>query len=507
MKRYIVTATLAALVSAGFVSCNLDRDPTTHVPQDKSSEDYAAAVNWDRGIMARFRARGGNVDITSDVQADELNATADYGNNYGGPHGWVDLLASSYEPRDTYLGIYSIYKDLNTAIAQLPTLRDRLTDTQQKANVDRFIGRSHFIRAYLYLELALRYGKAYDPATAATELSVPLILEYNIKARPARSTNAQVYGQIVADLDKAQELLSGSAGEANAREITIDAVTALQARVALYMQDWQKAYQYASRLTQSSTYELMAPTTDAMLSYWRSDGVGLKETILQPYASWPDETADVPGLYLYPRADSHTFRPYFVPTQGLIDLYPAGDTRRAAYFSNQYTVNLGGLNINNIYIATKFWGNPSRAATRDAVWGVIPDYRMEPKVIRLAEMYLIAAEAAYKIGGDALTPLNALRVSRGLTALSGVTGSALETEIRQERQRELFLEGFRLFDLKRWGLPMNRMQNQVAPDGTVAFLAVNVYTLQIPANHDKFVWPIPYRDIQTNKNLKQNPGY
>jgi hypothetical protein len=104
----------------------------------------------------------------------------------------------------------------------------------------------------------------------------------------------------------------------------------------------------------------------------------------------------------------------------------------------------------------------------------------------------------------ALTALNTLRVARGLSALTGVSGATLTTEIRNERTRELAFEGFRLFDLKRWGLGFNRGTPQTL--GAIN-VGSNYNTINIAANDPQFVWGIPTYDININANLVQNPGW
>ena len=155
-----------------------------------------------------------------------------------------------------------------------------------------------------------------------------------------------------------------------------------------------------------------------------------------------------------------------------------------------------------MWCVNKFPGNPALFTS------TYTNYQHAPKVFRSAEQYLIYAEAAAKVGGAsealALTTLNALRSARGLTALSGVTGSALMTEIRNERTRELAFEGFRLFDLKRWHLGFTR---GTAQDLGAINVGSNYNTISIVADANQFVWGIPTYDININTNLVQNPGW
>jgi hypothetical protein len=184
-------------------------------------------------------------------------------------------------------------------------------------------------------------------------------------------------------------------------------------------------------------------------------------------------------------------------------MYDNADIRKSVYFE-QKTTYFQGVDVPNIWLVNKYQGNPTlfTAATTN--------YQHAPKIFRIAEMYLIAAEAAAKQGGAnevaALTHLNTLRVARGLTAIVGITGTSLMNEIKNERFRELAFEGFRLWDLKRWNEGFTRR----APQNTnILQTGASFISLSIAANDPKFTWAIPVRDITTNPSLEgqQNPGY
>lgn len=500
-----------ALLSGSFVACDLDREPKQALDQSVALKTYTDAQAWEAGIKAGLRARLGRLYIVpQDVQVDDLSATLEYGNNYGAQANWDIFQAQNYDTRDVYAYSYMQIKNINFVIEKLPGVLSSFTAKEQ-TSAKLILGGAYFARAYHYLNLALRYGKAYDSSTAATDLSVPLLLVYDVKAKPPRATNQAVYAQILADITQAETLLASKAGAANSSAITIDAVKALKARVALYMKDYTTAYNESSALTSSSTYALMTAGSANMVDMWQGDGLTLKESILLPPVSYPaesnhDEKGElVTGVYMAANAKAVKFSPLYIPTKTLYDLYTTADTRKGVYFLAGATVAISGLDYTDLVIVNKWRGNPSLAATKHATWGTVPDGRMRPKLFRIAEQYLIQAEAAYQTSQDAHTPLNALRASRGLSAIpSTTTGPALLAEIKAERRRELAFEGFRLFDLKRWGEDMVRNNPQTSTAGTpvVPDLATKTYT----AGHNKFVWPIPDQDRQVG-GLVQNPGY
>ena len=139
----------------------------------------------------------------------------------------------------------------------------------------------------------------------------------------------------------------------------------------------------------------------------------------------------------------------------------------------------------------------------------LPTYMHKPKLFRIAEQYLIAAEAAYRNGDEANAKvyLNTLRAARisGATPITA-TGNALFAEIQNERNRELAFEGFRLYDIKRWGLGVVRGTPQNV-EAIFSSPAQEYHQLNIPAGNYKLTWPIPAIDINFEKGRwKQNPG-
>ena len=209
--------------------------------------------------------------------------------------------------------------------------------------------------------------------------------------------------------------------------------------------------------------------------------------------------ANTNSIYLGLIPATGRFTPDFIPSSWVFNGYDAADFRKAIYFEPK-AVTVSGLSFNNIVLVNKFPGNPALFT------GATTNYQHAPKVFRIAEMYLIAAEASAESAGtaNALTALNALRVARGLTALSGISGSALIAAVRDERTKELAFEGFRLDDLKRWNLGFTRSGAQ---DVNTINVGANYNTLTIPASDPKFIWGLPANDVTINKNLVQNQGW
>lgn len=492
--------TVFILVVGAMFSCDMDRFPFDNIAQEQSMQSIKDAKSWDNGVYSFFRGRQyGIYTFSQDVQADELNASLDYGNRNGPPHRWSTFTSDDYTIRDTWQAYYSALTNVNFLISSYPGLAETLTDDAEKAELNVYLGNAHFARAFYYNELALRWSKAYNPATASTDLSVPIVTEFDIAQRPARATLKDVYDLILDDLSKAKTLLSAVNGTPMSSRFNKDVVTALEARVKLYMQDWNGAYTAANSLITSNAYPLETDT-DGMEQLWVHDNSD--EVIMQVFVDKPSELPATNNIYLGLQAASGKYTPDFIPSNWVVDMFEDGDIRKDAYFSNEHPIYIQGHDYSDIYLVTKYSGNPALFT------GATTNYAHAPKVFRIAEMHLIAAEAAYKMPGketESLKALNDLRVARGLDPVSS-SGTDLFKDIRDERQRELAFEGFRLFDLKRWNEGFKRKDPQ---NVDVLTPGNDFYAKEVSAGDNKFVWGIPARDITNNPSLQgqQNPGW
>ena len=157
----------------------------------------------------------------------------------------------------------------------------------------------------------------------------------------------------------------------------------------------------------------------------------------------------------------------------LLTAYETGDQRRPASISD------GTFQVSGLAIPANVGIKYTKAGTGEDNF----------RVIRLAEVILISAEAKARIGTDlagARALLNRVRTRAGLPASTAATQAALLTAIEQERRVELAFEGHRWFDLIRFG----RAQTVLSiTDGR------------------RLLLPIPFREITNNKNITQNPGY
>ena len=220
----------------------------------------------------------------------------------------------------------------------------------------------------------------------------------------------------------------------------------------------------------------------------------------QMFLDKPNELANTNSIYLGYNAALNKYAPDFVPQKWVIDLYDAADIRKAVYLEKKAVI-IQGTDYPGIYCINKYPGNPAlfTAATTN--------YQQKPKVFRIAEMYLISAEAAAQTPATeaaALNTLNQLRVKRGIAPLTGLTGTALMNAIKEERTREMLCEGTRLDDLKRWKMGFSRSTPQ---NINLINTGADFDQKTVPAGDNKFVWGIPTNDVTTNSNIVQNIGW
>ena len=503
MKKICKLILATVVLSVAMVSCELERFPYDQIEQTQAFQTMSDAATINNGMYAQMRARlHGIFMFSTDVQADQFNASLDFGNRNGFPHRWEGFLAGDYTIRDVWRGYYSALVNVNNIIANMN--RISAANATQQATLDRYVGEAHLLRAFYYHQLIQRWGKPYNAATAGSDLGVPLQLTFDPNAKPPRATVQAVYEQILADITSAKSLLPAvTAAPANNSRLTRDAALALESRVLLQMGNWNGVISVAQDLVNSQRYTLINNEAE-LRAMWHND-VSTKEVIFQLQLSAPSELAasgdwnPVNNIYLGFVPADQVYTPDFIPQQWVVDMYEPSDIRRNVYLE-QKPVRVMGQNYTGLILFNKYPGNPALFTAAST------NYQHKPKVFRIAEVYLNLAEAQYHVNQPAaLATLNTLRTNRGLNAIDA-SGQALLDAIREERTRELLGEGFRLNDLMRWNLPVVRRTPQQT--GPINVSPANHYiSLTKQPGDYQFIWGIPSNDLTTNPNMVQNPNW
>ena len=473
MKRIfnkIVICSAAAIVALAGCSKNfITKTPTYAVPTAEALTDAASLQTALNGAYSELRALGiygRDLPVLGDLMADNTYLEVKNSGRY--------LPQYQYSVTSNDATALEIWQDCYAAILRVNQILDsKLTGT----DVDQVKAQAYAVRGLAYFRLVSYFGKPYtdDP----TALGVPLVLHFNTSLLPTRNTVKEVYTQILSDYNAALPI---APPYSNSVTLSKYAIEGLLAKAYLYMGDNTNAEKWSTDVINNGPFKLVTPS--AYLSFWANSAVQSTgtEVMFEVDADVLNNNQfdDLAGIYI------NGYQDIYCSSQ-LYNLYSATDVRRGLILDSVNKSGVPAFMVNKFPNAT----NPDRDNL---------------KVIRLAEVYLIAAEAA--LPGDEATAkqyLNALLAQRDPAAAPyASTGSQLLTDIITERRKELAFEGDRFFDLNRLKLPINRVANA----GSIPAGTGNV-NLTIPYPDNRRVAPIPQNEINNNANLKsqQNPGY
>lgn len=372
---------------------------------------------------------------------------------------------------------YELIYRCNVAIEQLVGNKFLSEKTQR-----RLLGEAYFMRSFFYFYLVNFYSE------------VPLVLSSNYEQTRSlpKSSNAEVYNQIKADLATAEDLLDytytnpeGLFTTPNRLRPNLAAVNALRARVELYLKNYTAAEAAVTEVLSQPGYSL-APLNTVFLA-------NSTETIWGLQTVTVGQNSELAILFLLPDSGPDAYMYPVYASQSLLNSFVPGDARRTSWFGN-VTVGPTTYTYPAKYKRGVIDGSTS-----------IEEYTI---VQRVAELFLIRAEARNEQGNisGAVSDINALRdrsraavsadIPNPLPALgTSLTKEQLRPIILQERRAELFTEwGHRWFDLRRSGtIDAVMAKEQQLKGGT--WEPFRTY------------YPIPQSDLDANPNLVQTPGY
>lgn len=480
MKSFIKIGLV--LLSFMFTSC-LDKYPDNAILDGEAIQSVAEADQAVIGIYAGYKSAAlysGYLTLLPDIQSDLVYAVEGFTNTYSDHWRW-EILATNTEIENVYGSLYTIIGRCNFFFESIVELEKTLTDDEQFDKLQSLKGEVHFARALAYSELIKCFCKAYEPSTAEGELGVALISSYYHPERMIRSSLKDSYAFVISDLEQALELVTLDERN-NSPYITKSAVKALLARIYLYMQDWEKARDYATEVIDADFLQLSSSSVkyNSDMSYyqymWKYDNAS--EIIWKVGFTTTSYGGALGRVFL--NYDHISYKPDYVPANWALNLYEAKDLRATTFFAQKTTGYAHGLTWP---LLMKYNGN------EDFIKQNILHVSM-PKVFRLSEQYLIRAEAYCRLGeyGKAGKDITTLRLARYSSYGSTSIGEDNWLDvISEERVRELFMEGFRLQDLKRWhkGFERKPQSNTVASGSS----------LKIEADNPLFVWPIPQHEL------------
>ncbi len=381
--------------------------------------------------------------------ADELDLYSNTLPNVEGFH-QNNLLPSNGTVLNLWNTSYSLIYATNSIIEGVQS-----SSSLSQEDKDQFLGEAYFIRAYVHFYLTNLFGAIpYIETTAYTD-----------NKKVSKLTESLVYQKIESDLLKSKNLLTADYIDFNKTRPNRAVVLAFLARVYLYQEQWEKALTTADEVINTGTYSL---NTDISTVFLKNSS----ETLWQ----------FSPGITGANTLEAKTFifssgpPPNSALTIALINSFEAGDTR----FNNWVGQITDGSTT--WYYPFKYKLNDNSGTQEMAI------------VIRLAELYLIQAEANAQLGNITIAQnsLNVLRNRAGLPSITTSDKELLLEDIYQERKIEFFTEqAHRWFDLKR----------TEKAEGVLESLKPNWNTTDMHL-------PIPESELLLNPNLKpQNEGY
>ena len=451
MKTYKIY-TVILLFSGVLLSCsdNLNIEPEQSLTPEAA---LSSAENIQNILVGAYDLAGQNEIFAGDYQlASELLANDGelaWRGTYLGPAEFNRKLVTSGNAfiSDYWTYSYAVSNQVNLVLSGL----DKFEDADLAASVE---GQAKFLRAAVYFDLVRFFALPYEAEGQNSQLGVPIVTNAVSDASqieyPSRNSVQEVYDFVVSDLTSAIDKLP----ESNGFYADKYAAEALLARVYLQMGNYADARDAADDVIEKSGYSLTADYPSAFNNESNST---------EDVFAWQITTQD--GVN-----DMTTF--WATREYGGRSL--TGDVTVEAPYFNYFASDT--LDQRNQFF---YAGNGTLLTTK---W---QNQFANVPFIRLAEMYLIRAEANFRletvVGATPLEDINTLRDRADATPFESVTLD----DIIAERKRELGFEGFALHDAK-------RLHQDVG---------------DLPYNSNQLVLPIPQREIDANENLEQNPGY
>lgn len=453
MKKLIYILTLSVL----FTSCKkfLDVQPELQVDQSEAiinSGTAATAVNGLYNTLATTNYYGSNFPALAYLSAGDIQWTG----SQSDPSEITKHLTSATNcyVQSAWTAIYKTVSSANYIIAKVPAVTDPLLTT---ATRNQYLGEAYFIRALAYFDLARGWGGVQlilNPTNTSTDnTGIP------------RSSLADIYAQVLKDLNTAEPLLPTTVNRNRATQAT---VWALKARLYLYTKQWSLAEEYASRvINDTQNYTLVTPYS----AFFANNAASTNESVFE-LAYTTSNTNGHSNWWLPPALGG---RREWAPSDALVALLnnPAVGGNRNALIAQ--TAPPGNLWYGKLYYRTPL--------------GTDPAY-----IIRIAELYFIRSEARAQQGNltganSALSDLNAVRSRAGIAASTASTLNDILLALEKEREVEFPFEADRWFNLVR----TDRAQT----------------VLSLPDKH-LYLFPIPYNETLVDPQLagvNRNPGY
>lgn len=495
-----------AILAASLSSCVndwLDVAPSDGTDADAaltSSSDLAAART---GMYAALKGNSNLVDYYGQqffVYGD-VHAGDDYQyNNIGGSNRASFYYDMTYQTASEFSSSNVAWKSPYIVIGRANRIiaaaeGGALSDAAEaKATIDQYAAEAKVLRALAHFDLVRIYGKPYTEDQGAS-LGVPLVtgvLESN--AKPARSTVAEVYTQVVKDLTEAISS-NALATETEPGYVSVWGAKAILSRVYLNMGDYANALSVAEDIIKNIKNSGAALwTRDQYFKAWDASTPNESEFLFRLNVAGSTDNNDLNGIGNLQQRDGYK---EMVATKKFVDMLTSDpkDVRNDMFLPAKAEKEVAVYGTNKVFLnKLRGQGGNLRNVT------IVP-------IIRLSEVYLTAAECAFRNNDKtkAVEYLNDLVKNRTTTVASLATVDNITLDrILIERRKELIGEGQRYFDALRNNETITRYTSE-ADKGWHKTLSKEAQSFN--RDYFKAIAAIPQAEINANPNIKQNTGY
>ena len=489
MKKQLLYISIFGMTALGYTSCN--RDLLTPIPQTSVSDAsaFSTANRVSTQLLSLYEALkvgnfyGGRFVIYGDIKGEEfINETS---NLVTGSDVW-SLNATNSATAVSNLWQYA-YQTINKCNVFLDGMAAGGSTVVGAETAAKYIAEAKLVRALSYYSLLQFYAKPYADGNGGS-LGVPLRLK-GIKgageSNLARSTVAEVYTQILADLNDAESALPSTYATAsdNTTRAHKNTAIALKTRVYLSMQN------YASVVTEANK---LVPATAPFKA-----ATGVANTLQADIATVFTAYTTTESIFSMPMTGTAGDNP---GTQNQIAYYFSPTAANGGVGNQEYSLNPKGIIADSSWKSTdkrrafvKATSNGKNWLTKYKAPSPYTDY---VPVIRYAEVLLNLAEAKVRttnaVDAQAIALLNAVRgrsdAATTFTAANFATPAALIAAILQERRIEFLGEGLRNNDLM-------RLQQTIPAKGSILAKA---------PGESGYIWPISASELALNTLCKDN---
>ncbi len=478
---------IALITVASFVSC----DDFTEFDRDFIlSENGSIETDQDleRFLLGAYNSIGSYAGILSinSIGADEVRIGL--GNRGQGlqAHSFT-LNNGSGEPLGIWNSAYDAIDNANRVLRSV----NQVTDTpNSNISLPQIMGEALTLRAWQHFDLLRMFAPSFDPSSPGVPI-VTRVLEVGVdELNNPRNSVGEVLDQINEDLNLASDLLSSS--NLNVNRFNINAVRALQARVAIYSGGNENLTSAVDLTTQILTAVPLVSGNDYINMFRIDEDIPTTptETIFQIERDQFDGRIGT----IYSDVNQDVFFSTSVDLFNQLSL--SGQDRLDTNIDNETDITMRVADGND-QIVGKYLGSSELLSLNNI------------KVFRSSEMLLIRAEANALLGNltEARNDIDLLRTTRASSITTPANYANLDeaiNDILDERRVELAFEGHRLLDLKRYNRSIDRISDDCSGVGRPAT------TCNLDAGSFRFTFPIPQAEIFSNDGISdadQNPGY